>query len=157
MASGYLDKAGLTYFFGKLKDLFQEKLVSGTNIKTINNESVLGSGDISISGGDSEYDFETAITATIDGRAVSTHPFIVYPVDTADVNATNLLKFKAYLKNGDAVYPLIIVYAFTTGSASFSIYVKSINKNVQSTSSSNISGKLHIVAPFEIRSVTYGK
>lgn len=32
----------------------QEKLVSGTNIKTINGQSVLGSGDISISGG-SEY------------------------------------------------------------------------------------------------------
>lgn len=29
----------------------QEELVSGTNIKTINNESILGSGDITISGG----------------------------------------------------------------------------------------------------------
>lgn len=33
----------------------QEKLVSGTNIKTINGQSVLGSGDITISGGGSEY------------------------------------------------------------------------------------------------------
>lgn len=33
----------------------QEKLVSGTNIKTINGQSVLGSGDIPISGGGSEY------------------------------------------------------------------------------------------------------
>jgi hypothetical protein len=31
----------------------QEKLVSGTNIKTINGESILGSGNISISGGSS--------------------------------------------------------------------------------------------------------
>lgn len=33
----------------------QEKLVSGTNIKTINGQSVLGSGDIPISGGGSAY------------------------------------------------------------------------------------------------------
>ena len=34
-------------------DLKQEKLVSGTNIKTINNESILGSGNITIEGGGS--------------------------------------------------------------------------------------------------------
>lgn len=34
----------------------QEKLVSGENIKTINGQSVLGSGDIPISGGGSEYE-----------------------------------------------------------------------------------------------------
>ncbi len=33
----------------------QDKLVSGTNIKTINNESVLGGGNISISGGTQLY------------------------------------------------------------------------------------------------------
>ncbi len=47
----YLDKTGLTYFWGKLKDYFQPKLVSGTNIKTVNNNSLLGSGNISIGGG----------------------------------------------------------------------------------------------------------
>lgn len=51
MAKEYLDKTGLTYFWGKLKNYFQVKLVSGTNIKTINNESLLGSGNISISSG----------------------------------------------------------------------------------------------------------
>lgn len=34
----------------------QEALVSGTNIKTINNESLLGSGNISVSSGTSDYD-----------------------------------------------------------------------------------------------------
>ena len=33
----------------------QDKLVSGTNIKTINNESILGSGNITIQGGGSSY------------------------------------------------------------------------------------------------------
>ena len=51
MTTKYLDHTGLTYFWGKLKDHFQAKLVSGTNIKTINNESLLGSGNISVSSG----------------------------------------------------------------------------------------------------------
>lgn len=51
MSTQYLDKTGLTYFWGKLKDYFQAKLVSGTNIKTVNNQSLLGSGNIAISAG----------------------------------------------------------------------------------------------------------
>lgn len=37
----------------------QEKLVSGTNIKTINNQSILGSGNINISGGGTSDDVYT--------------------------------------------------------------------------------------------------
>ena len=48
MAKKYLDDTGMSYFWGKLKAYFQEKLVSGTNIKTINSESVLGSGNIQV-------------------------------------------------------------------------------------------------------------
>lgn len=50
----YLDDSGLAYLWSKLKAMLagkQATLVSGTNIKTINNESVLGSGNITISGG----------------------------------------------------------------------------------------------------------
>lgn len=50
MAKEYLDKNGLTYLWGKLKGYFQEKLVSGTNIKTINGQSILGSGNVVIGG-----------------------------------------------------------------------------------------------------------
>ena len=46
--SKYLDYNGLLYFWGKLKGYFQAKLVSGSNIKTINNTSLLGSGDVAI-------------------------------------------------------------------------------------------------------------
>ena len=45
----YLDYTGLQYFWSKLKALFQTKqdvLVSGTNIKTVNGNSILGSGNI---------------------------------------------------------------------------------------------------------------
>ena len=48
MAQKYLDDTGLSYFWGKIKDYFQVKLVSGTNIKTINNNSLLGSGDMAL-------------------------------------------------------------------------------------------------------------
>ena len=42
----------------------QETLVSGTNIKTINNNSLLGSGDITISGGGALYFTSVAVSAT---------------------------------------------------------------------------------------------
>lgn len=52
MAS-YIGSTGLTYLWNKIKAVFatkQDTLVSGTNIKTINSQSLLGSGNISISG-----------------------------------------------------------------------------------------------------------
>lgn len=51
MSYNYLDKNGLTYFWGKIKDklnLKQDTLVSGTSIKTINNNSILGSGNMEL-------------------------------------------------------------------------------------------------------------
>lgn len=46
----------------------QDKLVSGTNIKTINGASILGSGDIAISGGGSSDKVEVvAIYPEVDG------------------------------------------------------------------------------------------
>lgn len=50
----YLDFDGLSTYDGLIKAEIggkQDALVSGTNIKTVNNESLLGSGNISISGG----------------------------------------------------------------------------------------------------------
>ncbi len=49
----YLDKTGLTHFWQKVDSAKQDTLTSGTNIKTINNQSLLGSGNITISGGGS--------------------------------------------------------------------------------------------------------
>lgn len=45
----YLDKTGLTNLWNKIKDKFQLKLVSGTNIKTVDNQSIVGSGNINLS------------------------------------------------------------------------------------------------------------
>ena len=52
--AAYLDKTGLTYLWSKIKTALagkQDKLTSGENIKTINNQSILGSGNITITGG----------------------------------------------------------------------------------------------------------
>ena len=49
----YLDKNGLTRLWSKITSKLgqkQDTLVSGTNIKTINNQSVLGSGNLTIEG-----------------------------------------------------------------------------------------------------------
>ncbi|WP_424526645.1 hypothetical protein [Spiroplasma endosymbiont of Glossina fuscipes fuscipes] len=49
----YIDKVNNKYIVKTSQDINtkQDKLVSGTNIKTINGNSLLGNGDISISGG----------------------------------------------------------------------------------------------------------
>lgn len=64
MAKKYLDDSGLSYLWGKLKEIFQVKLVSGTNIKTINNNSLLGSGNITISGGGGSVTVDDALSTT---------------------------------------------------------------------------------------------
>lgn len=51
MADQFLNKDGLKTLWSKIKSLVsekQDKLISGTNIKTINNKSILGSGNIAI-------------------------------------------------------------------------------------------------------------
>lgn len=49
---------------GYMTDNFQEKLVSGTNIKTINNQSILGNGNITIEGGASELTLDDVSDGT---------------------------------------------------------------------------------------------
>lgn len=53
--SEYLTKAEAETLYANLDSVNnkQDKLISGTNIKTINGQSILGSGDITISGGGS--------------------------------------------------------------------------------------------------------
>lgn len=56
----YLDETGLARVWGKIKTLLnnkQDTLVSGTNLKTINNQSLLGSGNINIQGGGGSTDW----------------------------------------------------------------------------------------------------
>lgn len=85
----YLDSIGLSHLIGLIKTalgLKQDTLVSGTNIKTINNESLLGSGNINVSGGGSlpSGGMQGAILAKASANdgdvtwAASVAPFKVY-------------------------------------------------------------------------------
>lgn len=91
----YLDSTGLAHLIGKIKTALSGKqatLVSGTNIKTINNESLLGSGNISVGGGgsdvtgvkgDSESTYRTGnvnLTAANVGAAAASHSHAIADV-----------------------------------------------------------------------------
>lgn len=68
----FVGTAALTELWAKVKALVQTKqdtLVSGTNIKTVNNQSLLGSGNIAISGGGGGSD--TTYTLTKSGSTVT--------------------------------------------------------------------------------------
>lgn len=82
----YLDKDGLSYFWEKIKAIFatkQDTLVSGTNIKTINNNSLLGSGNIDIqSGGGDVTDVEVNGVSVVDQDGVAE---VIVPTKTSDL------------------------------------------------------------------------
>lgn len=78
----FLSLRGLQTFWSDAKSVFQDKLVSGTNIKTINNQSILGSGDIQVGGSgtpvwgniqgtlSNQTDLNTALTSKATNSAV---------------------------------------------------------------------------------------
>lgn len=104
-------------------------------------------------GGSAEYDFTTALTPSIDSRGVSYSGFTITPANTADITAANAFNTRAYLINGPNVYPLIVVYIYMQTYV-VNIYCKSINASTQGTTSTTVSGTLHIVSPYEVASVT---
>ena len=61
----------------------QDNLVSGTNIKTINNESILGSGNISISGGGVQSDWDESDTT--DPSYIQNKPDLSVFANSADL------------------------------------------------------------------------
>ena len=83
----------------------QDTLVSGTNIKTINNESILGSGNITIQGGGgiTSGEVQTMINAAVSGKAdtsaVTENEYVVsqainaLQTNKADASALGGLKF----------------------------------------------------------------
>ena len=72
---------------------YQETLVSGTNLKTVNNESLLGSGNITVQGG-SNVDIVTAWESTPSDSKVASEKLTKDTLDTkiAKSSTTGLLK-----------------------------------------------------------------
>lgn len=73
----YLDKEGLIYFWNKINNTKQNKLVSGNNIKTINGNSLLGSGNVVVSGEEATNDntllFDTSKRITFTPSGLNNH------------------------------------------------------------------------------------
>ena len=78
---------------GTASSTYQPKLTSGTNIKTINNESLLGSGNITIQGG-SSVDIVTAWESTPSDSKVASEKLTKDTLDTkiAKSSTTGLMK-----------------------------------------------------------------
>ena len=108
--------------------------------------------------GGREYDFTSDISPSIDSRGVYTTSLVIVPVDLAELTDDNLSKIEMYLLSDPNLYPLIITRGYVqAGYNRFVVYVKSLSASPQSTSTSTTTGIAHVVAPFEISSVSYYK
>lgn len=84
-------KEALQTLWAAVCDAFQVKLVSGENIKTVNGNSLLGSGDLVVSGGGS-YTLPPATSNTLGGIMVG---------DGLDVTSAGVLSTKYPKDDGD--------------------------------------------------------
>ena len=130
-----LDKNGLEYYTGKIKQQIpkktsdltndsnfidntyhdnskQDTLVSGTNIKTINNESLLGSGNISIQGGGTSTDVK------INGTSITSDDTANIAVEGTYNASTNKLMTKSEVDGYDASW----IYTSTPSVADFNAF-----------------------------------
>lgn len=96
----------ITELWAKCKAYFQAKLVSGTNIKTINNESLLGSGNISVGGGGSDV-------TGVKGNSESTYR-------TGNVNLTAANVGALSLAGGEVTGDLSVAGTLTSNEIDFS-------------------------------------
>lgn len=131
----------------------QPLLVSGTNIKTINNESLLGSGNIVISGGSgggetvieltqAEYDALTAYTENTtyiitdatpinmdDYATTATTSAISADVATLSGSVTNKADKASVTANSNRVFPKYNTDGIITGTTGNNVYARSLSIN----------------------------
>lgn len=97
----------------------QDNLVSGTNIKTINNESILGSGNISINGGSSSIIYSTSeqlIGEWIDGLPLYRKTLIFNYSDLTitnnriDIDITSLGAYEVFIDEPHSYFYENIIY-----------------------------------------------
>lgn len=93
---------------GSASSTYQPKLTSGTNIKTVNNESLLGSGNITIQGG-SSVDVVTSWEATLSDAKVPSEKLVKNTIDglsiptkTSDLTNDGADGTNVYVANNDS-------------------------------------------------------
>lgn len=107
-------------------------------------------------GGAKRYSFADTISRSMDARGVGQIGIYIYATDPSEVTFESLLDMEIYLQSGPTIaYKLIITQAYvpTTSTGTPSVWFKSIHSSTQATSTSTISGYLHILSPFEISSI----
>ena len=110
--AGVLTKEDYSKFNNK-----QDKLVSGTNIKTINGESVLGSGNISISSGSAVADFNAIvyISASQDASKVELSITTKNTVTGVEQPVSKIQLPTASYNNMGVVKPSAVITSFDGG------------------------------------------
>lgn len=98
------------------------------------------------------YDFTSTLTLSVDSRGVSFTWCNIYPVDTNNLTLDKILQMKFYLVNSSNNYPLFPVN-ITPSSTRVYVVLKSLYGNPQNTTSTTVSGTLHVVSPFELSAV----
>lgn len=142
---GYLDNSGLSHVITKLKAIIaskQDALVSGTNIKTVNGDSILGSGDLTVGGSVSMTEEE--VDAAVEAAWPAPTGYAITP-DQTQVEMGHLLaiglsdsveqgEFVATASEGETVYVMgvghwepVVTTDSTGTSVSWSFYGSSQN------------------------------
>lgn len=103
-------------------------------------------------GGGSLYDFTSTLTPSVDSRGVSSTWCQVYPVDTNNLTMDKILQMKFYLADSSTNYPLFPVQVSPSSTRVY-VVLKSLYGNPQNTTSTTVSGTLHVVSPFELSAV----
>ena len=132
----YVDSTDL--WSGYSKGYIQEKLVSGTNIKTINNTSILGSGDLTISGSSDLFECTYGTTTYADVIQAISDGKMPYVKRNNYILFVNLVS-TSYIRFGSAYYNEI-TYALLTSANAWSLgtaNVQRINEKVTSISSAS--------------------
>ena len=113
----------------------QDELVSGTSIKTINNESILGSGNITIQGGGSSYSAGEGIDITNDVISVDiddekktiASALTELHIDKADKNQLNNYQLKGDYQTGEQVDTKIATATSTLRTEAEAINVEKVD------------------------------
>ena len=131
-----------------VNNVAQEKLVSGTNIKTINGESLLGSGDIEIQGGGGGMPMWETITTSTGTTSksfdLSTYNEVMIVADILRNNAHHLYSVALPV---ECLYDTAYEVKLPGGYASSSVYTAvfySISKTSGAGVSANINGTSYI-------------
>ena len=106
---GALSSANWTTFNGK-----QDTLVSGTNIKTVNGNSLVGSGDVSI--GPRLMGFSGILGTNTTGTAITICHSLLIPANTLGTNNILQLMFRMYRVSGNVGQVYGRIYFNTTNS-----------------------------------------